>query len=67
MKITDGIYVQIKPSTTKSIDVHIEADEYVNIVLPSGRILTVDYIDATLWDDDESLLDEFVLNGKRHG
>jgi len=56
MKIIDGTNVQIKSDSTQSVDIHLEHDEYVNIVLPSGRILTVDYIDATLWDTDESLI-----------
>lgn len=61
MKITDGTNVQLKPDTTISVDVHIETGEYVNIVLPSGRILTVDYMDATLWDEDESLIGSIGL------
>lgn len=61
MKIIDGTNEQIKSPNTISVDVHIEPGEYVNIVLPSGRILTVDYMDATLWDVDESLINSMEV------
>jgi len=59
MKLVDDKYEQIKAKG--SIDVHLDKDDYVNIVLPTGRILTVTAKDATLFDVDESQLKSVTL------
>ena len=55
--VVDKTNVQIKSETTTSVDIHLrENNQYVNIILPDGRILVVEPNgDVTSFLDDTQL------------
>ena len=62
MKIIDGTNTQTKSARTSSVDVHLDTfNEYINVVLPNGRILVVEATKVTLFDTDESQIKSMEL------